>query len=64
MKYAKSLVAVVVAVGYAVQAAITDESVTASEWIGIALAVLTALGVYAVPNRVPAAADEVPGYRR
>lgn len=48
--YAKTVVATVIAVAYAVQAAITDGSITSSEWVGIALAGLTALGVWAVPN--------------
>ncbi|REF00284.1 hypothetical protein [Thermomonospora umbrina] len=63
MKYAKTIIATVLAAAYAVQAAITDETVTTTEWVGIVLAVLTALGVYVVPNR-PTARDEVPGYRR
>lgn len=49
--YAKSIVAGVIAVAYVVQAAISDGVVTSSEGVGIGLAVLTALGVYAVPNK-------------
>jgi hypothetical protein len=49
-KYSKTIVAAVLAAAYAFQAAITDDVVTSTEWIGIGLAVLTALGVWAVPN--------------
>jgi hypothetical protein len=49
-QYAKTVVAAVVAGGTAVGAAITDSTITGSEWVAIGLAVLTALGVYAVPN--------------
>lgn len=49
-KYAKTVVATVIAVAYALQAALTDDTVTSSEWVGIGLALLTALGVWAVPN--------------
>ncbi|HEX6970271.1 MAG TPA: hypothetical protein VF174_15860 [Micromonosporaceae bacterium] len=55
MKYAKSIVAAVVAAGVAITAALSDDAVTAAEWVTIALAVLGALGVYSVPN-TPAAA--------
>jgi hypothetical protein len=48
--YAKTVVAAVVAGATAVGAAITDSTITGSEWVAIGLAVLTALGVYAVPN--------------
>ena len=49
-QYAKTVVAAVVAAGTAVGAAITDSTITGAEWVTIGLAVLTALGVYAVPN--------------
>jgi hypothetical protein len=49
-EYAKTVVAAVVAGGTAVGAAITDSTITGNEWVAIGLAVLTALGVYAVPN--------------
>lgn len=48
--YAKTIVAGVLAAAYALQAALTDDTVTTSEWVGIVLAVLTTLGVYVVPN--------------
>lgn len=56
-KYAKTIVAAVLAAAYALQAAITDDVVTSSEWVGIGLAVLTTFGVYVVPN---ARVSEVP----
>ncbi|REE95362.1 hypothetical protein [Thermomonospora umbrina] len=65
MKYAKAVVAALAAGGAALGTALTDDAVSTGEWVAVALAVLGALGVtYAVPNRRPAAADEVPGYRR
>ena len=54
---AKTIVAALLAGAYALQAAITDDVVTDTEWFGIGLAVLTALGVWAVPN---ARASEIP----
>lgn len=48
--YAKTIVAAILAAAYAFQAAITDDTVTTTEWIGIGLAVLTVLGVYVTPN--------------
>ncbi len=48
--YVKTIVAVVGAAVVAVQAAITDGSITPSEAVQVALAVLAALGVYALPN--------------
>lgn len=50
---AKTVVAAIMAAGYAFQAYITDDKITTTEWIGIVLAVLTVLGVYAVPNSPP-----------
>lgn len=49
--YAKTVVAVLGAIAVSVGAAITDGVVTPAEWVAVALAVLTALGVYAVPNQ-------------
>jgi hypothetical protein len=60
MKYAKFGVAVLIAVLTALAAAITDNQVTPAEWVTIALAGAGALGVYLVPNRVPADPTEVP----
>ncbi|MFI0357312.1 hypothetical protein [Actinomadura sp. 9N407] len=53
-KYWKGVIAGAGPVLYAVQAAVTDSQVTTSEGITIGLAVLVALGVYAVPNRTAA----------
>lgn len=50
-KYAKSLVAVVVAVLTAVGAALTDDTVTDDEKKAIFAAFLTAVLVYFVPNK-------------
>lgn len=49
--YAKSIVASVVAGGTALGTALADDTVTTGEWVGVALAVLGALGIVAaVPN--------------
>ncbi len=52
-KYAKALAAIVTAVigwGFIVVSS-SPAHITASEWMGLAVAVATALGVYAIPNR-------------
>ncbi|MGK5737287.1 hypothetical protein [Micromonospora sp. URMC 103] len=49
-KYAKTIVASVVAGGTALTVAMGDDVLTATEGITVALAVLGALGVYVVPN--------------
>lgn len=49
--YAKFFVAVLGALATAVSAAVTDETITSSEWVIILLAGLTAAGVYLYPNR-------------
>ena len=49
--YMKVAVAVAIALLTALQAAITDSTVTGNEWLTIGLAVVTALGVYLVPNK-------------
>lgn len=51
MRYAKFIIAAATAGLVALGAAITDDKVTNSEWIAIALATLGALGVWAIPNR-------------
>lgn len=51
MRYAKFIVAVLIAGGVALQAALTDDHVTNAEWLTIGIAVLGALGVWAVPNK-------------
>jgi threonine/homoserine efflux transporter RhtA len=49
--YAKSIVAAVTAGGAALGTALADDTVTTGEWVGVALAVLGALGItYVVPN--------------
>jgi hypothetical protein len=48
--YAKFIVAAVVAGGTALTVALGDNVLTATEGITVVLAVLGALGVYAVPN--------------
>ncbi len=48
--YLKAIVAVVIAGLTALQAAISDSDVTQNEWVLIALAVVGAIGVYAIPN--------------
>lgn len=50
MRYAKFIVAAVIAGGVALQAALTDGHVTNAEWLTIGIAVLGALGVWAIPN--------------
>ncbi len=52
-RYAKTIVAVLVAALTSLQAAISDDRVTNNEWIIIALAALGAVGVYALPNTPP-----------
>lgn len=49
-RYAKAVVAGVLGGAYALQAAISDNVITNTEWVGIGTAVLIALGVLAVPN--------------
>ncbi len=49
-KYAKTVVAVLFAAVVVAKSAITDDVYTSSEVIETVLAVLTALGVWAVPN--------------
>jgi hypothetical protein len=50
-KYAKTIVAVVLGALYAVQAALSDNTITNTEWVGIATAALTAVGVWGVKNQ-------------
>ncbi|MGH3673655.1 MAG: hypothetical protein ACRDSH_24000 [Pseudonocardiaceae bacterium] len=60
MSYAKAIVAVAAAAAVALQAALTDGSITPQEWVTIATAVLSALGVYLVPNSNPAKPEGSP----
>jgi hypothetical protein len=50
-EYWKAIVAVVGAVAVAVQAALTDSTITSAEWLTIAIAAITAVGVYAKANK-------------
>ena len=50
--YAKAVIGGAVAGLTALGTALTDNQVTAAEWVGVAIAALAALGlVYAVPNK-------------
>jgi hypothetical protein len=49
-EYWKAIVAVVGAVAVAVQVALTDGTVTSAEWVTIAIAAVTAVGVYLKAN--------------
>jgi hypothetical protein len=51
MKYAKGIVAVIGAGVLALQVALDDGVILSSEWPTIAIAVITAVGVYLVPNK-------------
>jgi hypothetical protein len=52
LKYAKAIVAAVVAGGGVLSTALIDDKVTASEWVAVGLAFLAGLGItYAIPNR-------------
>jgi hypothetical protein len=56
----KSIVAVVLAAAYAVQAALSDNTITGTEWVGIGTTVLTAIGVYFFKNEPKTDRDTVP----
>lgn len=49
--YAKFVAAAAATGLVTLQLAITDDTVTKTEWITIGLAVLGSLGVYAIPNK-------------
>jgi hypothetical protein len=49
-RYAKAIVAIVAAVVGVLVAALSDDVVTTYELVGIAIALVTAIGVYGVPN--------------
>lgn len=49
-QYAKALVPLLLAVAYGVQAALGDDKVTNTEWLGIVILLLNAIGVASVPN--------------
>lgn len=51
-KYAKALVAALAAGLAALGTALADDTITRLEWVGVAVAVVGALGLtYAVPNK-------------
>ena len=52
--YWKAIVAVIGAVAVVVQTALTDGTITHAEWVTIAIAAVTALGVYLKANETPA----------
>lgn len=58
--YAKGIVAALTAGLVALQTALSDNTVTAPEWVTIAIALLGALGVVLIPN---AAAPDTAGRR-
>ncbi len=53
MRYAKSILAVIGAGVLALQAALEDDVVLANEWTTIAIALITAIGVFLIPNKPP-----------
>lgn len=55
-KAVSAMVTGVIGWGFVVVAS-TSASITAAEWLGLAVAVATGLGVYAVPN-IPSSHDE------
>jgi hypothetical protein len=50
-KYAKFIVAIVAAGIYSIQAALSDGTITNTEWNGIIATVFSAIAVYLVPNQ-------------
>ena len=59
--YAKFVIAALTTGLVALQTALTDGTVTAAEWVTIAIAALGAIAVYAVPNATPPAQEPAPG---
>lgn len=49
-RYWKAVVAAGTPVFLAVQAAVTDDTITSTEWVGIVAALVVAAGVLTVPN--------------
>lgn len=49
-RYAKTIVAAIIAGATALTVALGDDTITATEGITVALAILGAFGVYVVPN--------------
>ncbi len=52
-KYAKFIVAAALAFLYTVQAGLSDQTMTNTEWVAAATQAVAALAVYLVPNRDP-----------
>lgn len=52
-RYRKSIVAVIGAVAVALTAALSDGAMSPADWAAVAVAVLTACGVYGFPNSPP-----------
>ena len=50
---AKFIVALLIPVAQVIQAAVTDDVITPNEWVKVAIAVVGAVGVWAVPNARP-----------
>jgi len=53
-KIAKAVVAIVGLAATTINAAVSDEEITSSEWIGLAIALAVAYGVWQTPNSKPA----------
>ena len=51
MNAAKAVVAILLGILTAVGAALTDGAFTTDDWVAVAGATITAIGVYLVPNR-------------
>jgi hypothetical protein len=49
-KIAKAIVAIVGLAATTINAAVSDEEITNSEWIGLAIALVVAYGVWQTPN--------------
>lgn len=49
-KYAKTIVAALFAVATALSTVLEDNQIAANEWLTVALALLSALGVYSISN--------------
>ncbi len=62
-RYWKGVIAGTVPVVLAVQAAVTDSRIEPTEWIPIGIAVLAALGVVRVPNKMDDP-DTLPQFRQ
>lgn len=48
--YAKAIVAIFMAALAVVLTALSDDVITLAEWVGVALAIVSAVGVYLLPN--------------